>query len=30
VETEEVMRGVKDGVELEILVSRYRKPTFGD
>jgi SAM-dependent methyltransferase len=30
VETEEVMRGVKDGVELEILVSRYLKPTFGD
>jgi SAM-dependent methyltransferase len=30
VETEEVMRGVKDGVELEILVSRYLKPASGD
>jgi hypothetical protein len=25
VETEEIMRGVKDGVELEILISRYLK-----
>jgi SAM-dependent methyltransferase len=30
VETEEVMPGVKDGVELEILVSRYLKPASGD
>ena len=30
VETEEVMQGVKDGVELEILVSRYLKPASGD
>ena len=30
VEIEEVMRGVKDGVELEILVSRYLKPASGD
>jgi SAM-dependent methyltransferase len=29
VETEEVMRGVKDGIELEILVSRYLKPASG-
>ena len=26
VETEEVIRGVKDGVELEILISRLVKP----
>jgi 2-polyprenyl-3-methyl-5-hydroxy-6-metoxy-1,4-benzoquinol methylase len=26
VEVEEIMRGVKDGVELEILISRYQKP----
>ena len=29
VETEEIMRGVKDGVELEILISRYLKPAPG-
>lgn len=30
VETEEVMRGVKDGVDMEILVSCYLKPGSGD
>jgi SAM-dependent methyltransferase len=29
VETEEIMRGVKDGVELEILISCYLKPAPG-